>query len=174
MGMHKCRCLCGSVRFNLMSFSDEVVFCHCDQCRRWGGGLPLAAVNGEVKDLEGDDFVSWYESSPWARRGFCNRCGSSLFWRLLDGGESFWFISAGSLESCSGLSIKKHIYVDDGAEFYQFSDGAPCLRSDEFVAELALRFRKDRGEDYFREMMSGIRAHNAEFSARVESHFPDE
>jgi len=37
----------------------------------------------QVAFVKGEETVSWYESSPGAKRGFCSRCGSSLFFRSL-------------------------------------------------------------------------------------------
>ena len=35
----------------------------------------------QVNFIRGETVVKWHESSPGAQRGFCNECGSSMFFR---------------------------------------------------------------------------------------------
>lgn len=77
-------CLCGAVRFTATLPSRWVAHCHCTFCRRAHGaafvtwvGLDEAAV--AIADPQGA--LRWNESSPGARRGFCGRCGSPLFFQ---------------------------------------------------------------------------------------------
>ena len=51
-----------------------------------------------------------------ARRGFCNRCGGNLFWEPV--GEDRVSITAGTLDGATGLSIERHIYVEDAGDYY--------------------------------------------------------
>ncbi len=51
----------------------------------------------------------WYRASPIARRGFCAKCGSTLFCEPNHGRHLS--ISLGSLDDSSGLVIAKHIFV---------------------------------------------------------------
>lgn len=75
------RCLCGAVSFVADDVAAEVHSCHCDMCRRWNGGPAFATSVGRVT-FEGEENVSRYDSSAWAERGFCTRCGTNLFYRL--------------------------------------------------------------------------------------------
>lgn len=75
-------CLCGAVRFSASLPTKWVAHCHCSYCRR-AHGAPLVTWAGFASeqvtiDAEGTQ-PSWYESSPGARRGFCPRCGSPIF-----------------------------------------------------------------------------------------------
>ena len=66
----KGHCLCGSVKVNVKNLNQQTGACHCDMCRRWGGG-PLMAVDcGSEVTFEGDDQISVFDSSDWAERGF--------------------------------------------------------------------------------------------------------
>jgi len=71
--------------------------------------------------LEEQDTLAWYASSGRARRGFCKRCGASLFWDLLK--DDGICIAAGSLDSPTGLKTIRHIYVDDAGDYYTIDDG---------------------------------------------------
>ena len=75
------RCLCGTVNFEAENVDTHVHGCHCSMCRNWSGGPVLAANAGSVV-FGGSEHIGRYDSSEWAERGFCSRCGSNLFYRL--------------------------------------------------------------------------------------------
>ena len=77
---HAGGCLCGAVRYQVAGPLRPVVYCHCTQCRR-NTGHYMAATAARHRDfrLTGEAQLRWYESSDAARRGFCGRCGSTLF-----------------------------------------------------------------------------------------------
>ena len=64
-------CLCGAVRFRTKGSLRGVVYCHCSQCRKQTG-LYYAATDVDVSNvtLEGEDQLTWYAASDFARRGF--------------------------------------------------------------------------------------------------------
>ena len=68
--------------------------------------MPDAAL-----EITKSDTLVWYRSSDFAKRGFCNACGSSLFYKR--DGVDFTSIGAGCVDGASGLSIAKHIFVAD-------------------------------------------------------------
>jgi hypothetical protein len=118
-------CLCGAVRFETRGPLRKVVACHCSQCRRQTG-LFYAATNARLEDvrMSGETAVTWYRASANARRGFCCRCGSALFWQ--EDGEDRISILAGAFDQPSGLVMGHHIYCDDKADFYEIpEDGLP-------------------------------------------------
>jgi hypothetical protein len=102
----------------------DVVNCHCSQCRRVHGHAPgySAARKAEIA-IEGADNIAWYRSSDEAQRGFCSRCGSSLFWRP-EGRETI-SISAGSLNAPTGMKTVRHIFAADKGDYYTIADGVP-------------------------------------------------
>ncbi|MEM8592692.1 MAG: GFA family protein [Pseudomonadota bacterium] len=120
--MVKGSCLCGAVRFEVMSDSIPSSACHCGQCRRWSGHFWAAGwvPESEVR-VEGE--VSWFASSDTARRGFCGRCGSALFWKHNDEAEISFAL--GALDGPTGLSLDKHIFVADKGDYYDIADGLP-------------------------------------------------
>ena len=114
---HYGRCLCGAVTFKIKGELRQVLVCHCSQCRR-SSGHQWAATAAPVEAIEIDcqNTLSWYRSSSKAKRGFCSRCGSSLFWQL-DGSTSL-SIAAGSLDLPTGLSTQEHIYFENASDYY--------------------------------------------------------
>ena len=124
-------CLCGGVRYEVTGALRPIVMCHCTQCRRTTGHI-MAATAARHADfrLTAEQGLSWYASSPEARRGFCNRCGSTLFWQATGG--DYLSIAAGTLDDSSGLKIVCHIFTADKGAYYEISDGTPQQRNGSF------------------------------------------
>lgn len=124
-------CLCGAVTFEVEGPLRPVVACHCGQCRKVTGNF--VAATGAARDavtIAGE--VTWFRSSPEARRGFCAICGSQLFW---DGLGTHLSIMAGALDGATGLSLAGHIFCADAADWEVIDDGLP--RADGADAMLA-------------------------------------
>jgi hypothetical protein len=78
------RCLCGDLAFAAELPSRWVAHCHCSQCRHGSGAAFVTWVGLDAARARIDDALGrlrWFHSSPGAERGFCTRCGSSLFFR---------------------------------------------------------------------------------------------
>ncbi len=119
-------CLCGAVRYEARGPLRQVVNCHCGQCRRWHGHV-AAYTNAAEADVTvaGKRHVKWYRSSGFARRGFCAKCGSSLFWRR-DKSDTL-SIAAGTLDGPTGLQTIRHIFVAHAGDYYKTADRLPKL-----------------------------------------------
>jgi hypothetical protein len=114
-------CLCTAVAYRVTGPMRAVIACHCGQCRRTSGHhVAATSVPRDRVLIEGE--VTWYRSSPSARRGFCGRCGSNLFW---DGGGETLSIHAGTLDGATGLRMDRHIFCADKGDYYDIADGLP-------------------------------------------------
>lgn len=118
-------CLCGGVTFELIGPLRNSVACHCLQCRKTSGHY-VSATQVEAGHLKitQDDTLTWYRSSLPAERGFCNRCGSSLFWRH-DDDNGATSVMSGTLDGDTGITTEKHIFVADKGDYYTIADGTP-------------------------------------------------
>jgi hypothetical protein len=118
-------CLCGGVTFELHGALRNSVACHCVQCRKTSGHYVSATQvgAGQLK-ITSDATLQWYRSSPPAERGFCGRCGSSLFWRH-EGDNGATSVMSGTLDGASGITTEKHIFVADKGDYYTIADGTP-------------------------------------------------
>ena len=125
-------CLCGGVRYEVRGALRPVIMCHCTQCRRVTGHF-MAATAARHRDFQlvSAGELKWYRSSPEARRGFCGRCGSTLFWEGV--GRDYLSIAAGSLDDSSGLGIAGHIFVADKGAYYDIGDSAPQVKDGTFA-----------------------------------------
>ncbi|MEO3430569.1 GFA family protein [Pelagibius sp. CAU 1746] len=122
-------CTCGAVRYRVEGAMRPVIACHCGQCRKTLTNYSAfsAARRGDLQ-IENAEGVTWFESSPGVRRGFCRRCGGALFWDRT--GNDFISVAAGSVDQPSGLRQVRHIYVEDKADFYELSDGLETFPQD--------------------------------------------
>jgi len=117
-------CLCGGVRYRVTGPLRAVVYCHCSQCRRTSGHFVAAtAVAKDALTVVADESIEWFASSEFASRGFCSRCGSSLFW--LAEARDYVCIMAGTLDESTGLEAVEHIYVKDKGDYYDLTDDLP-------------------------------------------------
>lgn len=87
----------------------------------------MTAVAREDLVIDGAAHLRWFTSATGdagARRGFCGRCGSSLFWDAPD--RATISISAGTLDGASGLRTMGHIYLSQAGDYYELpADGTP-------------------------------------------------
>lgn len=121
--VHSGSCLCGGVRFEADGPLRDVWACHCGQCRRTSGHYWAAtSVPLERLRLVADDTLTWFDSSAAARRGFCRRCGASLFWK--PAGEERMAIAAGAFDGPTGLGTARHIHTGDSGDYYR-PEGPP-------------------------------------------------
>ena len=117
-------CLCGGVRYRLSGSLRPVIYCHCSQCRRTSGHFVAAtAVQENALSIVTDESLEWFASSESASRGFCRRCGSSLFWRSPT--RDYVAIMAGTLDASRGLTAVEHIHVGDKGDYYDLTDDLP-------------------------------------------------
>ncbi len=113
-------CLCGAVEFSVAAFT-RLEACHCGMCQRWTSSVLVSAeVASDDVDFEQQDGLVWYRSSDKAERGFCDRCGSSLFFRF-DDDQTRWGVAAGSLELPRDRKLDEEIFVDERPAYLKLS-----------------------------------------------------
>jgi len=134
----KARCLCGVTRFEVQLRNHEVAACHCSMCRRQTGG-PLMTIDIEDIHFVDQQYLSVFNSSEWAERGFCSICGTFIFWRTKD--HSFANINVFTLEELpDDLDFNLEIYVDHQPAFYLFNNQTQKMTE----AEVIEMFNSDR------------------------------
>ena len=117
-------CVCGAVTFTVTTPVTETGACHCGMCRKWSGGvfLGIQVPKGGLQ-IEGEDNLSVYTSSPWAERVFCKTCGSSLFYRVTAPGpmNGEMHVGMGTFDDPSGIALTGEIYIDRKPDGYAFA-----------------------------------------------------
>ena len=125
------RCMCGAVKLDATTRSPDVGVCHCDMCRRWSAG-PFMEVTCQDVKFEGDQNIGRIRSSDWAERGFCTKCGSNLFYHLVDRRE--YQVSAGLFDDQSALRMSLQVFTDSKPHFYEFSNKTEMMTGEEVIA----------------------------------------
>lgn len=121
--MKTASCLCGAVAFEISGPMDDVIACHCAQCRKMTGNY-WASTHVADADLKftQQDGLKWFTSSAEAKRGFCKECGSSLFWKM--NGADRTSICAGSIDGKIDLKLGGHIYCASAGDYYEIAGGS--------------------------------------------------
>ncbi|MCR9212681.1 MAG: GFA family protein [Proteobacteria bacterium] len=123
-GPYRGSCLCGAVAFETEGPLRDVISCHCKQCQKSSGHYFAAtACPSESLKLTEDRGLKWFISSDWAERGFCQECGSTLFWRRKNGDHIS--ILAGTFDGDFDKKTTRHIFVADKKDYYDINDGLP-------------------------------------------------
>jgi len=130
------RCLCGAVRITAAEVPVEFGACHCGMCRKWGGGGPLFAVHcsGEIA-FDGAENIVRYHSSEWAERAFCKKCGTNLFYRLVDSDEHIF--SVGIFDDQSAFTFASQIFIDEKPGYYDFANDTRKMTGADVFAQYA-------------------------------------
>ena len=128
-------CLCGSVNIKAINIDPRITACHCDMCRKWGGGPALALHCGTEVEIDGIDKVHIYDSSEWAERAFCANCGTHLFYRIKVTGE--YSIPAGFFQELMCLEIEVQYFCDRRPYYYCFANKTKELTAAEVFAKYA-------------------------------------
>ncbi len=116
-------CLCGAVAFQIHGPMDDVVACHCTQCRKMTGNYwsSTHVADTDLKFIQ-QQGLKWFRSSKDAQRGFCKECGSSLFWKM--NGADHTSLCVGSIDGATELKLGGHIYVDFAGDYYEIAGGS--------------------------------------------------
>lgn len=106
--------MCGAVRFTITDSPDSFGVCNCEMCRRWTGSsfmamtVPVANVT-----FTGEAQIATLQSSDWAERAWCKRCGSALYYHAtVPPGMDAYQMSVGALDDAQGLNFAAELFTD--------------------------------------------------------------
>ena len=116
--------MCGAVRFTARDVQTDYGACHCEMCRRWTGSA-LLAVSVPISSIDwtGEAHIRTLQSSDWAERAWCQRCGTGLYYHVTADGPMSDSIELpiGLLDDPSGLKMTSEIYVDHRIDSVAFA-----------------------------------------------------
>jgi len=117
-------CLCKGVDIKIVGIMRSVINCHCIQCTKTHGNFASYTSTLENNIIyKSRNTLKWYKSSKQAKRGFCNKCGSSIFFKRKKSKNIS--ISAGLFKNPTNLSTISHIYVKNKRDYYYIKDKLP-------------------------------------------------
>jgi len=120
-------CLCKGVNISIRGEFRPVINCHCIQCTKTHGNFAAyTSVLEENIFFKSKKTLKWFNSSTKARRGFCNNCGASIFFKR--SGSKSVSISAGLFKKPTKLKTISHIYIQNKRDYYNISDNLPKFK----------------------------------------------
>jgi hypothetical protein len=120
-------CLCGGVRYEIAGRLSGALNCHCSMCRKAQGAAFRSRARVKVADfrwIEGEDRLTYYQSSPGTHRGFCRVCGSPILSRF-DADPGHYGLPLGPLDDDPGVRPKMHVHVANKAPWHTITDELP-------------------------------------------------
>lgn len=131
------KCMCGAVGFEISKLTPEFGACHCKMCQRWAGSALLAVtVEAEAITFTGEANIRRIQSSSWAERAWCDKCGSGLWYRVTTPSDTphAYEIPIGLLDDTSGLVMTREIFTDEKAEVVNFAGERATMTGAEVFA----------------------------------------
>ena len=117
-------CLCGDIKLKTQGYHRNVQNCHCIQCMKTHGHH-AAYTNVEERNVKflKKRTLKWFKSSKRAKRGFCNKCGASLFFKII--GAKTISIAAGMFNRPVKLKTTMNIFVKGKSDYYKLDSRMP-------------------------------------------------
>ena len=111
-------CLCGGIQLKTKGPLRHVLNCHCSRCMKTHGNYAAytTSLEKDIKFIK-KRTLKWFKSSKKAKRGFCKKCGASIFFKFLNSDSIS--IAAGMLQNPTNLKTKMNIFVDGKLDYYK-------------------------------------------------------
>lgn len=88
---------------------------------------------GPAVSFDDEEYVSVFDSSAWAERGFCRKCGTHLFYRIKETGQHM--IPVGLFDDEDNLAFDNQVFIDEKPAFYRFADKTNEMTGAELFAK---------------------------------------
>jgi hypothetical protein len=114
-------CLCGAVRYEATVSESENWYCHCRMCQKaTGSAVSTSAIikKSQLRMLKGT--AKYYQSSTDIERGFCDNCGSPMFFRPIK--EDWISILSGTLDDPEVAPPEGHYGIESRISWLKIVD----------------------------------------------------
>lgn len=120
-------CLCQKVRFEITAEIEDIIYCHCSQCRKAQGSA--FAANGNVAAVHfhflcGEKELTAYQSTAKRIKYFCRHCGSPMVSKTTDAPDKVR-VRLGTIETDIEERPCAHIYTASKANWEQIEGELP-------------------------------------------------
>ena len=125
-------CMCGAIRYELMSDPFDCGWCHCRTCQLTSGApaMVFASVpEGDMVWTKGPDRVKSVASSSFGHRTFCGVCGTPFQMKVNHQPETVDF-SIATLDQPGAVTPGFHIFWSSKVPWFEPADDLP--RFDKF------------------------------------------
>lgn len=120
-------CLCGKLTFSAPLPSLWVAHCHCTLCQKNAGAAFVTWAGFNEQNVHIDDSnktLTWFSATENAHRGFCNACGSTIFFK-----SARWpgelHITVVNIHQALDREPQMHVYWASHQPWLQLSDDLP-------------------------------------------------
>lgn len=125
------QCMCGAVTVTARIDKPVIRACHCDMCRRHTSSMFMSLVTVPGSEtVEGP--AKTFDSSEWAQRGFCEVCGSTLWYGLRHDGSRN--LAAGLFDNAGGAPLKLEFFADMCPQGYALAGRHRKMTTTETIA----------------------------------------
>ncbi|MCY4181154.1 MAG: GFA family protein [Litoreibacter sp.] len=108
----KARCYCGASHLSFSQEPLQVVYCHCDDCRRWTGAAAAVLAAFDDDSVRGVETIGAPRSfAEGVQRWNCPECGSPMMGRFDYVPGQSW-VPLGVIEDASDLTPEFHCFAD--------------------------------------------------------------
>ncbi|MBP1044277.1 GFA family protein [Vagococcus sp. BWB3-3] len=131
---YRCTCFCKAVCFEVTLKSFELTICHCQMCRKLNSSTGFASIEcGSSVIFNSIDNLVILTSSAEGERGFCNLCGTSLFFKFKKTNE--YFVPPAIIEKLpeSEVVFSEEIFYDNKPCYYSYSNKTTKRLESEFI-----------------------------------------
>ncbi|MFT6988252.1 MAG: hypothetical protein ACJASL_000214 [Paraglaciecola sp.] len=126
------QCLCKKITVNAAKVQPHVEACHCAMCQKWGGNSLLAVDCGSEVEFEGAQHITVYKSSEWAERGFCQHCGTHLFYWLKQNQQ--YILPVGLFDTDAKFEFTKQIFIEQKPDYYEYANQTKMMTGEQVFA----------------------------------------
>ncbi len=121
------KCLCGGIKIKIVGKLRHVLNCHCSQCMKTHGNF-ATYTNSPEKNISYicKRTLKWYNSSTFAKRGFCTNCGASIFYKIKK--SDTISISAGMFDNPTKLKTHSNIFTKNKLDYYNLDSRIPKFK----------------------------------------------
>jgi len=119
-------CQCGAVRYQAAGEPLHHALCHCNDCRASAGAPAVAWIafpESAVRVTQGE--TATYEGRNGARRQFCPRCGTGLFYTNDEVLPGLVDVQSATLDSAAEDAPQVHIQVAERLPWMERLDALP-------------------------------------------------
>ena len=126
------QCLCGDVTMHATPVSEQIDACHCSACRKWAAGPYTTLTCEDDVSFDGEASLGVFKSSQWAERVFCKTCGTSMAWRLQQGGA--YHVNSQVFSETQNWPLAMQVFIDEKPSNYSFAEQTETMTGAEVFA----------------------------------------
>jgi len=124
-------CLCGALRYEWRNEPTEIIYCHCNDCKKATGSaysLTMETEREALNILSGHlkEYIKTADSGDTVTREFCPECGSILFIKLANYPNHIW-INAGTLDDPERIKPTQQIWTKRRVSWAHIDDSLPSI-----------------------------------------------